>query len=515
MPFTLNFPFFCILLPILCGIVCLSLGSKAAGRLTLAVFAAECVMSAALLVRVAGTRESYTYMMGHFPAPFGNEIRFGALEASMALVFSAVMLLSVAGGLDDAARDIPEKKHNFFFLMTSFLLAAMLAIIYTNDLFTAYVFIEIVTLSACSIIAVKEGGKPLIATMSYLIMSLIGSALLLLSIALLYTLTGQLLMPDLHGGIQALVASGSYDVPLFVLAGLMIAGLGIKSALFPFHSWLPNAHAQATTASSSILSGLIVKCYLFLLAKIFVRVFGLDVAAELRSGVILVALGILGLVGGSVIAIRQRDIKQMLSYSTVAQVGYICIALGLGSEAGVAAACFHIVTHAAAKSMLFTAAGGLIRASGHKKDFASLAGAARRDRLSGAAFIFGALSMVGIPLFSGFISKLYTSAASMGTGFETAAIPAVVVIGTVLSAMCYFPVVICILAKRPGDEPKAALDRDGPPPPAKTAGDAPPARLGVTPTYATALAAFMLINLTLGVLSQPIFGIINEGLKVF
>ena len=500
MPFMHNIPFFSIMLPILCGIICLSVGSAAARRMALAVFAAECALSAALLVYVTGTQESFTYMMGHFPAPFGNEMRAGALEALMALAFSAVMLLSAIGGLEDLRSDIDAKKHNFFYLMTCFQLAAMLAIVYSNDLFTAYVFIEIITLSACSIIVIKEGGKPLIAAMSYLIMSLIGSALLLLSIALLYTLTGQLLMPDLNAGIQGLMQTGDYFVPLFVLMGLMIVGLGIKCAMFPFHSWLPNAHAHATTAASSILSGLIVKCYLLLLVKIFMRVFSLDVITQLRAGFVLIAFGTLGLIIGSVIAVRQRDVKQMLSYSTVAQVGYICIAIGLGNKAGLTAACFHIIVHAAAKSMLFTSAGGLARASGHKKDFISLVGAARRDPASGAAFICGALSMIGIPLFSGFISKLYTSTSSFGTPFEGTVMLALVVISTVLNTMYYAPVVVCILAKRPGGgnsvSEKTTINK-------KTA------------AYTISIFAFIAINLTLGVFSQPVFKIIDLGISVF
>ena len=495
MLFVQNFPLFSIMLPILCGISCLSLSQKAAKYLSLAAYTIVCVLSAVLLIHVIGTGKSFTYMMGHFPAPFGNEIRVGALEALMALTFSVVMLLSVAGGLEDIQQDIPEKKQFFFYLMTDFLLAAMLVIIYTNDLFTAYVFIEIITLSSCSIIAAKQGGKPLCATMSYLLMSLAGSSLFLLSIALLYSLTGHLLMPDLRLSVQALTRLGQYNVPLFILIGLMMTGLGIKSALFPFHAWLPNAHANATTAASSVLSGLIVKCYLLLLAKLFVRVFGIETIGWLRAGNILLVFGALGLVSGSVMAIMQKDIKQMLSYSTVAQIGYICIALGLGNEAGIAAACFHILAHAAAKSLLFTSAGGLIRASGHNKDYNSLRGAARRDPASGAAFICGALSMVGMPLFSGFVSKLYISAASVGTPFEAAVIISAIIMSTVLNAMYYFPVVILLLADCPETEKPLPLKR--------------------LQVYHAALAAFLIINLGLGFFSQSIFKIINSGLKVF
>ena len=114
MPFVYDLPFFSILLPILCGIFCLSLSSKASRRLVLAVFVIECIFSAALLIHVIGTGESFTYMMGHFPAPFGNEIRAGALEAFMALAFSVIMLLSAMGGLEDIQYDITEKGIIFF-----------------------------------------------------------------------------------------------------------------------------------------------------------------------------------------------------------------------------------------------------------------------------------------------------------------------------------------------------------------------------------------------------------------
>jgi multicomponent Na+:H+ antiporter subunit D len=216
----------------------------------------------------------------------------------------------------------------------------------------------------------------------------------------------------------------------------------------------------------------------------------------------------------------------MLSYSTVSQVGYICIAIGLGSRAGMAAACFHIIAHAAAKSMLFTAAGGLIRASGRKKSYDALRGAARRDPASAAAFICGSLAMVGIPLFSGFVSKLYTSAASVGTRFESSAILSVVVVSTVLNAMCYFPVVACILAKARdagGEEPSAeavaskraealetgaASDCAEP----RRQGAHAYAPVGHKPSYFATLAAFIIINLGLGIISQPVLALIEKGI---
>lgn len=465
-------------------------------QITIGVCVAELVLSAVTLAYTLSTGSSFVYTMGRVSAPWGNEIRAGALEALFALMFSGILLFSITGGLRDINRDIPNNKEHFFFVMISLLLGALLAVTYTNDIFTAYVFIDIITISACSIITIKPGGKPLIATMLYLIMSLVGSSLVLLSISLLYAVTGHLLMEPLHGAVQALAAAGSYTLPLFVLFALMAVGLAMKSALFPFHVWLPGAHASATTASSSILSGLIIKCYLIFLLKVICRVLGPAVAAQIHVGDMLLIFGILGMIIGSLYAIRQRDIKRMLSYSTVAQIGYICIGIGLGTTAGRVAACFHILVHAVAKAMLFTSAGGLIGVSQHRRDYDSLRGAARRDPLSGAVFLCGALSMVGIPLFSGFVSKFYLAFASVNTPFTEVVVLSVMVVSTLLNAMYYLPVILGLFSK-PLDETSA------------------PARAYNPFLYRFSLSAFMVFHMGLGLVPTPILEIIEQGLAAF
>ena len=190
MHFIQNFPFFSIFLPIICGVICLLLKTKTTKWITFAVHAALITMSASLLVFTLRTGLSFSYMMGKFPAPFGNELRAGSFEAYMALVFSSVSLFSLVGGYRDILSDIPEKKINLYFLMQNLLTAAMLAVIYTNDIFTAYVFIEIIVITACAIICIKPGGRAMMATISYLIMSIVGSGLVLLGIAMLYGITG-------------------------------------------------------------------------------------------------------------------------------------------------------------------------------------------------------------------------------------------------------------------------------------------------------------------------------------
>ena len=212
-------------------------------------------------------------MMGHYPAPWGNEIRAGVLEALMALCFSVVMIFSLLGGMKHIFHDVEEAKLNLYFIMMDLLMSSLLALIYTNDLFTAYVFIEINTISACAIVMIKNTGRTIVAATRYLIMSLLGSGLFLIGITLIYDLTGHLLMSNIKESMAALHASGAYILPITVTIGLISTGMAIKSALFPFHSWLPDAHGSAVTSSSAILSGLVLKGYIILLIKIFYRVF--------------------------------------------------------------------------------------------------------------------------------------------------------------------------------------------------------------------------------------------------
>ena len=286
------------------------------------------------------------------------------------------------------------------------LTASLLVLTYTNDLFTAYVFIEINTIAACSIVAVKEGAETVRAALRYLVMSLVGSGLVMIAICLLYDLTGHLLMQNMHNAIQVLVATKSYMIPLTVSLALITVGLAIKSALYPFAAWLPDAHGSSTNASSAILSGLVLKGHIFTIIKIFYRVFGLDVIHALRMDTVIFGLGVAAMIMGSVHALRQNNVKRMIAWSSVAQVGYIFLGVGLNTVAGIAAACLHIIVHACVKPMLFTAAGGLSSSAGHKKGLHALMGTFYVNRWAGLGLIAGACSMMGVPAFAGFASKL-------------------------------------------------------------------------------------------------------------
>ncbi len=214
MDFIRNFPFFCIILCMVSAVITFVLKSKAARIWTIILVSVVGVMSAVTLWYVCQTGESYVYYMGHFSAPWGNEIRIGVLEALTALVFCIVMLLSILGGLKTMLQEVQESKHNCYFILIDLLLSSLLALVYTNDLFTAYVFIEINTIAACGLIMIRDNGHCLVAATKYMIMSLIGSGLVLISICLLYDLTGHLLMSNIKETIALGIVQAQYELPL-------------------------------------------------------------------------------------------------------------------------------------------------------------------------------------------------------------------------------------------------------------------------------------------------------------
>lgn len=491
-----NIPFFCILLCIASASFTSIMPRRAARAACIFVVGAVLSMSVALLGYVSSFGTSYTFMMGHFPAPWGNEIRIGLLEVVTAIAFSTIMLLSILGGIDLVSEHVFEDKQNFYYIMLELLMAALLAQVYTNDLFTAYVFVEIMTLSACALIVARSKGRTLVAATRYMIMNLMGSGLFLLGLSYLYGLTGHLLMSNIQESVAELAASGAHAHALTVTIALMSIGLAIKSALFPFHTWIPDAYGHSTPTSSAVLSSLVSKGYIFLLIKIYYRVIGLDAVNQTRINDVLFVFGLVGIIMGSLSAIREKDIRRMVSFSSVAQIGYIYMGIGMGSEAGMVAAVFHVFVHGMAKSMLFLSTAGLIRESGWKTDFRSLRGSGFRNPIAGVAFSVGSFSMVGIPFLGGFISKVYFAKAAMQLDPRaTLAVLLVLAASTILNTIYFLKTVITLYR-----------------PPVGTA-DQTPCRPKTT--FVVSLLCLIAVNFFLGTFSQPIIEAIRAGLNMF
>ena len=496
MEFVQNFPCFSIILCLFAGIISSGFKDKAALRINTGLLMIVTFLNGATLLYTLETGESFVYVMGKFPAPWGNEIRAGVLEALTALFFCVIMLLSLLGGRHKLLEEVEAGKTYLYYVLTDLLLSSLLALVYTNDMFTAYVFVEINTISACGLIMIRQNGRTIEAAVRYMIMSLLGSGLLLLGLCMLYDLTGHLLMSNIRQSVAQIAANDAYVIPLIVSIVLMSVGICIKSALFPFHAWLPDAYGYSTVSSAAILSSLVSKGYIFLLIKIIYRAIGFNIYHDTRIIDVLFVFGLMGMVFGSLSAIKENDVRRMIAYSSVAQIGYIYMGFGMGTEAGMTASVFHILSHAATKSLLFIAAIGLTDVSGGSRKFIELTGAAYRNKWAGAAFTVGSLSMVGVPLFSGFISKLLFAQAAVQN--HTKMLPALIVLGisTILNAIYFMKTVIRIYT-----------------PVGYSA--YPSITFAKMRVYAVTLIAFILLNVILGISSQPVVDMIRQGLSMF
>ena len=496
-----NFPFFSIIIAMFSGIISCTLSGKRARNVSLAVIVVTTAMSAAVFLFCIRTGESYTYRMGHFPAPWGNEIRAGVLEGLTAAVFGIVMLLSVLGGMDHTAADVEGTKLNLFYVMIDLMLSSLLALIYTNDLFTAYVFVEINTIAGCGLIMIRQKGRSLSAAIRYMIMSQLGSGLFLIGLSMLYDVTGHLLMSPAKAAVAAIEAAGSYEIPMLVILAVISVGLAIKSGLYRFHYWIPDTYGYATPTASAVLSGLVSKGYIFLLIKIFYRVLGRENVVASRIVNVLFVFGLAGMLMGSLHAILEKDTRRMIAYSSVAQIGYIYMGIGLGTEAGMVAAVFHMFTHSATKALLFISAVGLYEVSGDKKDYKSLRGAGYRNPLAGIGFSVGALSMVGFPMLAGFISKLLFATSALQSPNKMIVTLIGLAVSKTLNALYFLRLVITLYSRKGDRETRGAKERS--------------AVRKSSWKLRLAVVCFIFLNLVLGLKSQPIVQAIADGLLMF
>ncbi len=496
MNFIENFPFFSIVLSMFGGIISFAFNGKWAKRLCVVIILIVMVLSTTLAVFIDESNVMFTYMMGHYPAPWGNELRAGLLEAVLASFFSGIMLFCVLGGSTDTDSEVEPKKLNLYYLLICLLLSSILALIYTNDLFTAYVFVEINTLAACGLIVIRQRGHTIVAGIRYMIMSSMGSGLFLMGITLLYDITGHLSMSYIKDAVLLNMATGNYQIPLQVTIGLICAGLAIKSALFPFHFWVPDTYGYSTTTTASVLSSLVSKGYIFLLIKFIYRTVGIGPIRQSHILDILFIFGLIGIIMGSIGAIREKDLRRMIAYSSVAQIGYIYVGIGMGTTAGVLAAVFHMIVHASSKSVLFISGAGLIGVSSGSKKFLDLTGAGYRNKPAGIAFAVGCLSMVGIPSFAGFMSKILFANAAISSNSQIWITLGVLTISTILNALYFLKTLIRIYTKDGGYiiSPSGKADK--------------------SLKYIISLIALVAINIYIGLQSQPIIDSISTGLSM-
>jgi len=406
-----------IVLPVAGVLVSLLLGGRRAERVAFVVMPAGLGVALAIATRIWRTHDVLQYFVGGWMPPLGVGFRADGLSAVM-IVASALLVCGI-GLFARAQFKTPPGSETRAPLMFWTLLLAIWAALNTvfvgSDLFNLYVGLELLTFAAVPLVSLDGRPETVAAALRYLLFALLGSLLYLLGAVLLYGAYGTLDIALLCRRIHAEPAA-------WAAISLMTAGLLAKAALYPFHLWLPPAHAGAPAPASAILSGLVVKAPFFLIIRLWFDV--MPGMPERAAAQVLGILGAAAIVFGSIVALRQARLKLLIAYSTVAQIGYLFLLFPLairpetGHPWGTAAwtgGILQAVSHAFAKAAMFMAAGLIAEALGHDR-IAGLAGAGRALPITVFAFALGGLSLMGLPPSGGFIAKAMLLTAAVAEG---------------------------------------------------------------------------------------------------
>ncbi|MGQ9664868.1 MAG: complex I subunit 5 family protein [bacterium] len=358
------------------------------------------------------------YKFGNWPPPIGIVFGFDAFSAFMVLVISIVVFTGALFAINYLKHYTGQWK---FWTLYMLITAGLMGISVTGDLFNMFVWIEISAIASYALVSFGIEREELEAALKYMVMGEIAGMTLLLTIALIYARTSTLNLADIGNSLQEIKNTTFY----WSILGLLIFAFSVKAALVPFHFWLPDAHPSAPAPISSLLSGIFIKVLgIYTSARLIFNIFGLRRENAPFFFNILIGIGLLSIIFAGITALSQNDYKRLLGYSTVSQVGYVMLGLGIGNFYGVAGAILFILAHGVAKALLFLTSGSIVYATG-ERDIKKLGGLGEAMPTTAWSFRIGALSLIGLPPFVGFFAKFLIALGAIKQGFLWLAIVAI------------------------------------------------------------------------------------------
>lgn len=355
-----------------------------------------------------------SYAMGGWAPPWGIEYRVDLLSAYVLVLVSSVAAVIMPFARRSVTLELDESREPWFYCMYLLCLTGLLGITITGDAFNAFVFLEISSLSTYVLIANGLDRRALLASFQYLIMGTIGATFYVAGVGFLYLLTGSLNFVDMAGRLAAL-GPDQFNAIVAALAFVSV-GVGLKLALFPLHAWLPNAYAHAPSFATAFLAATATKVAVYLLIRLYYSVFGQAIDyASLPISEVIIVLSVAAMFVASAIAIFENNLKRMFAYSSVAQIGYVTLGIGLANQDGLTGGLAHLFNHAIMKATLFVALGCVFFRIGSVK-VDDIAGLGRRMPMTMAAFAVAGLGLIGAPGTVGFISKWYLALGALDNG---------------------------------------------------------------------------------------------------
>ena len=389
------------------------------------------------------------YVFGGWEPPWGIEYRVDRLNALVLLIVSAVAAVVFPYSWRSIQKEIEPSQIPLFYTSMLLCLAGMLGIAITGDAFNLFVLLEISSLASYNLISMSRDRRALTASFQYLIMGTIGATFILIGVGLLYMLTGTLNMADLAARIPELYQSRALQAAF----GFLIIGIGLKLAMFPLHLWLPNAYAYAPSAVSAFIAATATKVAVYVMIRYLYTIFGTEYAFSIMHVQwLLIPVSLVAIVFTSVVALFQHDIKRLLAYSSVAQIGYMLLGIALINTAGLTAALLHLFNHALMKGALFMAMGAVSYRLGNTL-IKNMNGIGRQMPWTMGAFVIGGLSIIGIPGTAGFISKWYLIVATFEKGWWLVTI--IILVASLLAVIYIWRVIEVAFVREPDQDAPA------------------------------------------------------------
>ncbi len=406
-----------IVVPLLAAPICLLIRHPAVVR-AFAVVVTWVILGIALkLLDTVLTQGTISYAMGGWQPPLGIEYRIDILNAYVLVVVAAISAVVLPFGMGSAELSISRDRQYLFYAAFLLCITGQMGVAITGDAFNIFVFIEITSLASYALISLGRSRQALQAAFSYLIMGSIGGSFILIGIGLMYQMTGTLNISDLSQRLPAVMDTRT----IWMAFAFLMVGTSIKLAVFPLHQWLPNAYTYAPSAVSAFLAATATKVFYYVLVRLIFTVFGVAFVFErMELHLMLAPLSILAMFIGSIAAIFQKDMKRLLAYSSIAQVGYMTLGLSFANVEGLTGGLVHLFNHALMKGGLFLVVACVTFRIGSSK-IEDLRGLGRQMPFTMAAFIVGGMSLIGVPGTVGFISKWYLLLGALENGWYLAA----------------------------------------------------------------------------------------------